>query len=97
MDNKKPSKKAWWVWLVVKQLGIKDPLEIKALVEIAKGSSKPISFFNSMKMVYSLGDRKQQSQEPQQQASKEAVLEPYDNSELSAISKSALSELTKDD
>lgn len=97
MDNKKPSKKAWWVWLVVKQLGIKDPLEIKALVEIAKGSSKPISFFNSMKMVYSLGDRKQQSQEPQQQESKEAVLEPYDNSELSAISKSALSELTKDD
>lgn len=82
--------------MVVKQLGIKDPLEIKALVEIAKGSSKPISFFNSMKMVYSLGDRKQQSQEPQQQA-KEAVLEPYDNSELSAISKSALSELTKDD
>lgn len=96
MDNKKPNKKAWWVWLVVKQLGIKDPLEIKALIEIAKGSSKPISFFNSMKMVYSLGDKKQ-SQEPQQQASKEAVLEPYDNSELSAISKSALSELTKDD
>ncbi|MBO7694137.1 MAG: hypothetical protein J6T10_16080 [Methanobrevibacter sp.] len=82
--------------MVVKQLGIKDPLEIKALIEIAKGSSKPISFFNSMKMVYSLGDKKQ-SQEPQQQASKEAVLEPYDNSELSAISKSALSELTKDD
>lgn len=96
MDNKKPNKKAWWVWLVVKQLGIKDPLEIKALVEIAKGSSKPISFFNSMKMVYSLGDKKQQSQEQQQEA-KEAVLEPYDNSELSPISKSALSELTKDD
>lgn len=96
MDNKKPNKKAWWVWLVVKQLGIKDPLEIKALIEIAKGSSKPISFFNSMKMVYSLGQKKQ-SDEQQQQASKEAILEPYDNSELSAISKSALSELTKDD
>lgn len=96
MDNKKPNKKAWWVWLVVKQLGIKDPLEIKALIEIAKGSSKPISFFNSMKMVYSLGQKKQ-SDEQQPQASKEAILEPYDNSELSAISKSALSELTKDD
>lgn len=97
MDNKKPNKKAWWVWLVVKQLGIKDPLEIKALIEVAKGSSKPISFFNSMKMVYSLGDRKQSHEQEPQQESKEAVLEPYDNSELSAISKSALSELTKDD
>lgn len=96
MDNKKPNKKAWWVFLVVKQLGIKDPLEIKALIEIAKGSSKPISFFNSMKMVYSLGDKKQ-SKEQEQQEAKEAILEPYDNSELSAISKSALSELTKDD
>lgn len=96
MDNKKPNKKAWWVFLVVKQLGIKDPLEIKALIEIAKGSSKPISFFNSMKMVYSLGKKQSQEPEPQQER-KEAVLEPYDNSELSAISKSALSELTKDD
>ena len=96
MDNKKPNKKAWWVFLVVKQLGIKDPLEIKALMEIAKGSSKPISFFNSMKAVYSLGERKQSVDIPQE-AHKEAILEPYDNSELSPISKSALSELTKDD
>lgn len=72
-------------------------MEIKALMEIARGSSKPISFFNSMKMVYSLSDRKQSHEQEQQQERKEAVLEPYDNSELSAISKSALSELTKDD
>ena len=95
MDNKKQNKAAW-VWLVVKQLGIKDPLEIEALKEIARGSSKSISFFNSVKIVYSLSPQKSVEQQPQQER-KEAVLEPYDNSELSAISKSALSELTKDD
>lgn len=91
MDNKN---KFFWVRAVIRRLGIVDMQEQEDLWEIAKACSKPISFFNVVRSLYTLSPS--QPKEAIQEQEKTDLVE-YENHTLSPISKAALRELDKDD
>ena len=91
MDNKN---KFFWVRAVIRRLGITDPQEQQDLWEIAKACSKPISFFNSIRNLYTLPNDAPKEQEQEQERT---LLVEYENNSLSPISQTALRELDKND
>ena len=78
----------------MKQRGIRDKNEINCLLELAKSSRSPNSFFSSVSQLYRLPQPQQAAK--QEPARKEISISKYDNT-LSAFSRTTLRQLEEDD
>ena len=86
------NKKLAWAYAAIKKLGIVDKLEQEVIKEIAFSCGSVLSFFQSIKILYSLENSNGKKDDKEQT---ELVI--YENTTLSPISSSALRELDKDD
>ena len=90
------NKKLAWAFAAIKKLGIVDKLEQEVIKEIAFSCGSALSFFQSIKILYSLENVHGKKDDLKDEKEKtELVI--YENTTLSPISSSALRELDKDD